>query len=173
MKPSLIDEIYEYTGLIFSNKREKYFQKLIDKKIEEAIKALDEIVTTSSDTGMNFLNNPKEDIYTMKDGKSIETSGYSTETPKFGGYCPMCIIKGIHHKSGEDCPTDVLRPLTTGHDKAGITGNPGKMNNNPDYKLIKRLMTTMKEYGLPDFRDDTVAVDVLQIVKDHGYRKTN
>lgn len=33
----LIDEIYEYTGLIFSEHRAKHFQRLIDKKIEEAM----------------------------------------------------------------------------------------------------------------------------------------
>ncbi len=38
-------------------------------------------------------------------------------------------------------------------------------------KLLKRITTCLEEFGMPKFQDRFPAMEVLQLIKDHGYSK--
>jgi len=38
-------------------------------------------------------------------------------------------------------------------------------------KLLKTMRVKMEEYGMPEFKDDYPAMDILQLVKDAGYTR--
>lgn len=46
------------------------------------------------------------------------------------------------------------------------------MEDKQDHKLIEDLTTTMESYGMPKFKDRFPAMDILQRIKDFGYRPT-